>query len=137
MAADAGVLLVLAVDHGHGVPADEGFDAALQRAVAGVGDFVFGADGVLVGGGEGVFKDYTPFSPARFAEGSEEVGGLGVVGCGYLVEGFDPLGEFCGAVSVWRVLVGCCCYRHVKDACGHLPLPHRVGVSYELCRSLG
>ncbi len=30
------------VHHRHGVPADEGLDAALELAVAGVGNFVFG-----------------------------------------------------------------------------------------------
>ena len=49
VAADAGVVLVLAHHHGHGVPADQALDAALHGAVAGIRDFVFGPDGVDVG----------------------------------------------------------------------------------------
>ena len=41
MAADAGVLLVLAMDHGQRVPADQALDAALERAIAGVGLLFF------------------------------------------------------------------------------------------------
>ena len=37
VAADSGIFLVLAVHHGHGVPANQALDAALQRAVAGIG----------------------------------------------------------------------------------------------------
>ena len=48
VAADAGVVLVLPHHHGHGVPANQALDAALHRAVAGIGSFVFGADGVDV-----------------------------------------------------------------------------------------
>src|ERR1019366_6480341 len=48
VAADAGVVLVLAHHHGHRVPADEAFDAALHGAIARIGDLVFGANGVDV-----------------------------------------------------------------------------------------
>src|SRR5690349_21918752 len=34
MSADARVFLVLAMDHGHGVPANEGFDATFHIAIA-------------------------------------------------------------------------------------------------------
>src|SRR5450432_439939 len=36
VAADAGIFLVLAMHHGHRVPADQALDAALQFAVAGI-----------------------------------------------------------------------------------------------------
>src|SRR5579864_57490 len=36
MSADAGVFLVLPVDHRHGIPADQALDAALHGAIAGV-----------------------------------------------------------------------------------------------------
>ena len=40
VAADAVVVFVLVRHHGHGVPADQALDAALQRAVAGIGHFL-------------------------------------------------------------------------------------------------
>ena len=49
VAADAGVVFVLAHHHGHGVPAGQALDAALHGAVAGIGHFVLGTDGVHVG----------------------------------------------------------------------------------------
>ena len=48
VAADAGIVLVLPHHHGHRVPANQALDAALHRAIAGIGDFLFGADGVDV-----------------------------------------------------------------------------------------
>ena len=48
VAADAGVVLVLAHHHGHGVPADQALDAALHGTIAGIRHFVLGADGVDV-----------------------------------------------------------------------------------------
>ena len=48
VAADTVIFLILAGDHGHGVPAGEAFDLAFQLAIAGVGNFVFDADGVDV-----------------------------------------------------------------------------------------
>ena len=44
MAADAGIVLVLPHHHGHRIPANQALDAALHRAVAGIGDFLFGAN---------------------------------------------------------------------------------------------
>ena len=40
VAADAVVVFVLVRHHGHGVPARQALDAALQRAVAGIGHFL-------------------------------------------------------------------------------------------------
>ncbi len=48
VAADAGIVFVLADHHGHGVPAREALDAPLHGAVAGVGNFLIGTDGVHV-----------------------------------------------------------------------------------------
>ena len=50
MAADAGIFLVLPMHHGHGVPADQALDAALHRAVAGVGHLFADRNRVDVGG---------------------------------------------------------------------------------------
>ena len=44
VAADSGVVLVLPDHHGHRIPANQALDAALHRAVAGIGDFLFGAN---------------------------------------------------------------------------------------------
>ncbi len=94
MAADAGILLILAVDHGHGVPADEGFDAALEIAVAGIGHFVVLGNGVAVGRGEFVFGLDAGFA-GTLAERLHQVGTLlRAFGDDHLVEGFDPLGDF-------------------------------------------
>ena len=49
VAADAGIIFVLAHHHRHGVPAREAFDAALHGAVAGIRHLVLGRDGVDVG----------------------------------------------------------------------------------------
>src|ERR1035438_5214160 len=49
VAADAVVVLVLADHHSHGIPADDALDAPLHGAVAGVGNFVFHANGIDVG----------------------------------------------------------------------------------------
>ena len=48
VAADAGIVLVLPDHHGHGVPANQALDAALHRAVAGIGGFLLGTDGIDV-----------------------------------------------------------------------------------------
>ena len=49
MAADAGIVLVGAHHHGHGVPADQALDAPLHGAVAGVGHFFLDRNRVDVG----------------------------------------------------------------------------------------
>ena len=50
MAADARILFILAMHHGHRVPADKGFQPLLELAVTGVGYFLMLRDGVEVGG---------------------------------------------------------------------------------------
>src|SRR5215467_2103933 len=50
MAADTGILLILPMDHGHGVPPDEALDAALQAAVSRVGNLFKYRDGIHVRG---------------------------------------------------------------------------------------
>jgi hypothetical protein len=52
MAADAGIVFVGADHHGHGVPAIEAFDAALNFAVARIGHLFLYRDGIDVGRGE-------------------------------------------------------------------------------------
>ena len=49
VAADAGIFLVLAMHHGHRIPADQALDAALQLAVAGIRNFFRGRNGIQVG----------------------------------------------------------------------------------------
>ena len=99
VAADAGVFLVLAVDHGHGVPADEGFDLSLDGAVAGVGHLFVLGDGVAVGGGELAGGGDAGLAGAG-AEGGEELGGVLPVFGDDIVEGFDPLGHLGGEVGL-------------------------------------
>ena len=48
MAADAVVIFVLVGHHGHGVPAREALDAALERAVAWIGDLLLPDGDVLM-----------------------------------------------------------------------------------------
>src|ERR1051326_1234490 len=50
MLADAGIFLVLPVDHRHGVPANQALDAALHRTITRIGMFFFYRDRVHVGG---------------------------------------------------------------------------------------
>ena len=49
MAADAGIFLVLAMNHRHRVPADEALQPLLKSAVAGVRHFFMFRDGIQVG----------------------------------------------------------------------------------------
>src|SRR5258708_38446671 len=49
MAADAGIFLVLAMHHRHGVPAHQALDSPLQSAVTGIRLFFIRGDGVDVG----------------------------------------------------------------------------------------
>ncbi len=49
VAADAGILLVLPMHHGHRVPADQALDAPLQLTIAGIGNFFLDRNGVDVG----------------------------------------------------------------------------------------
>ena len=90
MAADAGVLLVLAVHHRHGVPANQGLDAALERAVARVGNFVVLRDGVEVGSGQ-LAGDGNAGLAGAGAQSGEQLGALFPVTGDNLVEGFNPL----------------------------------------------
>ena len=50
MTADAGVLFVRPDHHGHGVPANQGFDTPLQLTVAGKGRLLVGGNGIQIGG---------------------------------------------------------------------------------------
>ena len=52
VATDARIVLVLFVHHGHGIPADQRFNAALQLTIAGVRHLVVLGDGVQVGRGD-------------------------------------------------------------------------------------
>ena len=49
MATNAGIFLVLAMHHGHGVPADQALDAALQRAITGIRRFLRYRNSVHIG----------------------------------------------------------------------------------------
>ena len=121
MAADACVLLVLAVDHGHGVPADEGFDAALHGTFAGVVELVFGGDGVLVRRGDGRGGGHAGGLGA-LAEGFEEFGAKFMALSDDIVKSFHPLRDLrgkvlpCGVVHLHRhklgAAPGCVCLAH-------------------------
>jgi hypothetical protein len=94
VAADAGVLLVLAMHHGHGVPADQALDAALELAVAGIRNFVLHRDGVQVGRVELDWNVNAGGASALY-QGAQQLGALvGTFVVHNLVEGFQPLGHF-------------------------------------------
>ena len=94
VAADAGVVLVLAHDHGHGVPAGEAFDAALHGAVAGIRHLVLGTDGVHVWriemDGEAGARAARLLGEAL----QQECRAIRPLLVQYLIQRFDPFGGF-------------------------------------------
>ena len=94
MAADAGVVLVLPHHHGHGVPADQALDAALHGAVAGIGHFVLGPDGVDVGRVE-LNGQFGAVGARPLVQLLQQVGGAVRTGLvDHLVQRFHPLRGF-------------------------------------------
>ena len=90
MTADAVIMLVLPRHHGHGVPPDDALDAPLQRAIAGIGDFILGRNGVDVVGGEAERKiNSGPFGTIGklFQEKGSPVGSNFIQD---LIQGLDP-----------------------------------------------
>ena len=92
VSADAGVLLVLPVHHRHGVPAEQGFNALLQLAVAGVGNLFIDGDGVAVGSGELAGVGDAQRAGA-VAQCGQKLGTLLAAFSGNIVKGFKPLGN--------------------------------------------
>ncbi len=94
VSADAGILLVLAMHHGQRVPPDQALDAALQGAVARVGFFLLGPNGVGVGGVQ-LHRDVHPGHPGALRERFQDAHALA---CAFrqhhLVESFNPLCDF-------------------------------------------
>ena len=98
MAADARVLLVLAVDHGHRVPANEAFDAALHLAVAGVRYFIMFGDGIEVGSSDFAGGVDACFACSLPQDGHELCCLLGAFVDDDLIECLNPLCNFFGKV---------------------------------------
>ena len=101
MAADAGVfVLALRHHHGHGVPAQQAFDAALHGAVAGVWDLdIDDADGVHVGGVE-LHRQLCPIHLRAFVLLAQQVRGAVSPGLtGYLIQSLQPLRRLWGLQS--------------------------------------
>ena len=75
VSANAGVFLVLAMHHGHGVPADQALDAPLQLAVARIGHFFRRGDGVQVGRVE-LHWHIDAGRPGALYQGTQQLGPL-------------------------------------------------------------
>ena len=96
VAADAVFVAVGAHHHGHGVPADQALDAALDLAAARVGHLLVGVDGVDVGsvGGERQLDAVGVGMATQFAEQPADTGRT--TGLQHVVQGFEPLPGFEG-----------------------------------------
>ncbi len=96
VAADAVFVTVGAHHHGHGVPADQALDAALDLAAARVGHLLVGVDGVDVGGvgGERQLDAAGVGVAAQFAEQPADAGRA--TGLQHVVQGLEPLPGFEG-----------------------------------------
>ena len=96
VAADAVFVAVAAHDHGHGVPADQALDAALDLAAARVGHLLVGVDGVDVGGvgGERQLDAARLGMSAQFAEEPADAGRA--TGLQHVVQRLEPLAGFEG-----------------------------------------
>src|SRR5579872_3112011 len=96
MAADVRVIFVGSNDHGGGVPADQAFNAALELAVAGIGDFIFGRNRIYVGRVPAQGRLHAEVG-STLHEPFQQV--AGPVRPGFVddfVEGFNPFGGFLG-----------------------------------------
>jgi len=52
VATDPGILLILAMHHGHRVPADQGFQPQFELTIPWIGHFLMLGNGIQVGGGQ-------------------------------------------------------------------------------------
>ena len=94
MAADAGIFLVLAMHHGHRVPADQALDAALQMTIAGIGNFFFNRNGVDVRRVQ-LNRDLDAgLAGAIHQRGEQIAAAMGAVLVEDLIEGVEPFGNF-------------------------------------------
>ena len=94
MAADPRVFLVLAVYHGHRVPASQALQSALQLAIAGIGHFLCNRNSVDVGRVE-LDGDFHSRLVSAVDKGRQQTGtAIGALVLDHLVEGFEPLRHF-------------------------------------------
>ena len=94
VAADAGIVFILAHHHGHSVPAGDAFDAALHGAVAGIRNFIIGPDGVHVRRIE-LNGEVGARAAGLLGEALQQEGGaIRPLLVQYLFQRFDPFGGF-------------------------------------------
>ena len=101
VAADTRILLVLAMHHGHGIPADQALDATLEAAIARVGRFFFHRYGIEVGRIQldGDIHARLSGPPGKGFEKLRPTAGACLVH--YLVKSLNPLGNFLG-IRIYR-----------------------------------
>ena len=91
----SGFVAIGAGDHGHGVPAHDILDPALDFAAPWVGWLLFATDGVEVGGVGAVGLGHAGFGGTALELVQEVLNLLGRAVGQYIVEGFEPLVYFC------------------------------------------
>ena len=93
MPANTRILLILTMHHRHGIPTDERFNPAFERAVSWICHLIFLLDGVAVRSSQRAFN-VDPGDPGALAKSADDLGCLGCVGCDDLIKCFNPLGYF-------------------------------------------
>ncbi len=121
VAADAGIFLVLPMHHGHGVPADQAFDAPFQIGIAGIGHFLVLRNGIQVWRDQLARRVDAGLARAA-AQCRHQFGAmLGPLRDHDLVKGLDPLGHLFGKACLgWHCLF--CAHR--SD-----PLAYEIGLA--------
>ncbi len=132
MAANTGILLVLTVDHGERVPANQALDAALESAIARVRLFFIDANGVDVRRIE-LDRNFHPGQAGAGMKRFQDLAGAGgAFFVHHLVEGFQPFGGFvdiglrrkCG-FGIHRLLCPSCMRPEHRSRVGERPTPQR------------
>ena len=94
MAAEVGVVVIGAHDHGHGVPAHDAFDPPLDLAAARIGGLLIAGNGVDVGGIDAEGRADASFCGVGL-ELLQELEDLRGRSMGqHVIEGFEPLAQF-------------------------------------------
>ena len=109
VAADPGILFVLAMHHGHRVPADQALDAALQKAIAGIRDFFFNRNGVDVRRVQLHRNLDARLAGAIHQRGEQIAATIVAVLVDDLIEGFEPFGNFFFGINLgirWKLDYG-------------------------------
>jgi hypothetical protein len=101
VATDAGVFLVLAMHHGHRVPANQALDAAFQLAIAGIGNFLFDRNGIDVGCVELDWNFHSRFTGAMNEGIKQFTASIFSLAFDHLVKGFQPFRNFFFRVDLW------------------------------------